>query len=159
MLKSVLKPSLLLVLDQSQIILILSLTHGQCESHQYIYRKLRQQGMLELQLNGVLWNDHMGSNYSVLYELPCFDVVRYHVVDPMHNFFVGLAKHTTKQWNELGVLSSCDYMIIQDRVDAICVPSKIGRIPRKIASNFFSFTADEWKHWLFCVCLKGNSSR
>ena len=26
----------------------------------------------------------------------------------------------------------------------MCVPSKIGRIPRK----FFSCTADEWKHWI-----------
>ena len=86
--------------------------------------------------------------YSVLFELPHFDIVRYHVVDPMHNLFLGLAKHTTKQWSDLGVLSNRDFIEIQDRVDSMCVPSKIGRIPRKIASNFFSFTADEWKHWI-----------
>ena len=60
--------------------------------------------------------------------------------------FLGLANHTTKQWGELGILSNHDYKTIQDRVDSISVPSKIGRIPRKIASNFFSFTADDWKH-------------
>ena len=89
-----------------------------------------------------------GCKYSVLFELPHFDIVRYHVVDPMHNLFLGLAKHTTKQWSDLGVLSNRDFIEIQDRVDSMCVPSKIGRIPRKIASNFFSFTADEWKHWI-----------
>ena len=87
-----------------------------------------------------------GCKYSVLLELPSFDIVRYHVVDPMHNLFLGLAKHTTKLWSDLGVLSNRDFIEIQDRVDSMCVPSKIGRIPRKIASNFFSFTADEWKH-------------
>ena len=55
----------------------------------------------------------------------------------MHNLFLGLAKHTTKQWSDLGVLCSRDFIEIQDRVDLMCVPSKIGRIPRKIASNFF----------------------
>ena len=89
-----------------------------------------------------------GCKYSVLLELPSFDIVRYHVVDPMHNLFLGLAKHTTKLWSDLGVLSHRDFIEIQDRVDSMCVPSKIRRIPRKIASNFFSFTADEWKHWI-----------
>ena len=38
-----------------------------------------------------------GVNYSVLLELPAyFDMVRYHVVDPMHNIFLGIAKHTIR---------------------------------------------------------------
>ena len=37
-----------------------------------------------------------GSKYSVLNDLPAFDVVRFHVVDPMHNLFLGIAKYTTK---------------------------------------------------------------
>lgn len=74
--------------------------------------------------------------HSVLLELPSFDIVRYHVVDPMHNLFLGLAKHTTKLWSDLGVLSHRDFIEIQDQVDSMCVPSKIGRIPQKIASNF-----------------------
>ena len=35
------------------------------------------------------------------------------------------------------------------------VPSKIGRIPRKIASNFVAFTADEWKNWTVVFSLYG----
>ena len=34
------------------------------------------------------------------------------------------------------MLSSRDFIEIQVRVDSMSVPSKIGRIPRKIASNF-----------------------
>ena len=33
-----------------------------------------------------------GCKYSVLFELPCFDIVRYHVVDPMHNFVLRFGK-------------------------------------------------------------------
>ena len=68
--------------------------------------------------------------------MPDFDVVRFHVVDPMHNLFLGLAKYTTKLWREVGAIDNHDYAIIQDRVDSMMVPSKVGRIPRKIASNF-----------------------
>ena len=65
----------------------------------------------------------------------------------MHNLFLGLAIHTTKLWRDVGVLHYHDYAIIQDHMDSVVVPSKIGRIPRKPASNFVAFTADEWKHW------------
>ena len=88
-----------------------------------------------------------GCKYSTLLELPDFDVVRFHVVDPMHNLFLGLAKYTTKLWREVGAIDNHDYAIIQDRVDSMVVPSKVGRIPRKIASIFLTFTADEWKNW------------
>ena len=71
-----------------------------------------------------------GCKYAVLFDLPACDIIRLHVVDPMHNLFLGIAKYTTKQWNELGVLNSHDYSVIQDRVDSMCVPSKIGRIPK-----------------------------
>lgn len=40
---------------------------------------------------------------------------------------------------------------MQDRVDAICSPPNIGRIPRKIGSGFASFTADEWKQWIIWI--------
>ena len=91
-----------------------------------------------------------GCKYSTLYELPAFDV---HVVDPMHNLFVGLTKHTTKQWKETGILTGQDYILIQEKVDSMIVPSKIGRIPRKIASPFVAFTADEWMNWTLIYSL------
>jgi len=94
-----------------------------------------------------------GAKYSVLTELPVFDVVRCHVIDPMHAVFLGLAKHTIKTWKEIGIIGDKVYPKIQERVDVMVPPSKIGRIPRKIGAGFASFTADEWKHWILIYSL------
>ena len=89
-----------------------------------------------------------GAKYSVFMELPVFNIVRCHVIDPMHAVFVGLAKHTTKTWKDIGIIDAKLYPIIQERVDLMVPLSKIGHIPRKIGAGFSSFTADEWKHWI-----------
>ena len=34
------------------------------------------------------------------------------------------------------------------KMDSIIPPTKIGHIPRKLESNFSSFTTDEWKNWI-----------
>ena len=88
-----------------------------------------------------------GSRYTSLMELAYFDTVRCHVIDPMHNLFLGTAKYVTKnilfnQMNETNYSS-----LIQEKVDKCIVPSTFGRIPHKIASNCASFTADQWKAW------------
>ena len=42
-----------------------------------------------------------GIEYSVLIELPYFDPIRFTIVDPMHNLFLGTAKHVMKNlWLE-----------------------------------------------------------
>ena len=94
-----------------------------------------------------------GLRYSELIRLSYFDVIRYHVVDPMHNLFLGLAKHTIKTWKELNILRDLHFEILQEKVDSINPPPRIGRIPRKIASGFSAFTADEWKHWILIYSL------
>ena len=94
-----------------------------------------------------------GAKYSKLLELPHLNLVRNHIIDPMHNMFLGIAKHTTKTWKEYGILNMTSYKAIQERVDMVNPPSKIGRIPRKIESGFTSFTADEWKHWILFYSL------
>ena len=45
------------------------------------------------------------------------------------------------------MISSKDLIIIQRRVNDMKVPRSVGRIPRKIASNFAGFTADQWRSW------------
>lgn len=63
-------------------------------------------------------------------KLDYFDAPRMLVVDPMHNLFLGGAKHFLKAvWLEKGVTSAGDCAAIQDRVDRFVVPSDIGRIP------------------------------
>ena len=66
-----------------------------------------------------------GIKYSALMELPAFDIIPCHRVDPMHAIFLGLAKHTTKTWKEKGIIWPCVYPLIQERVDHIVIPSKI----------------------------------
>ena len=70
-----------------------------------------------------------GIKYSELVLLPHFDVVRYHVIDPMHCIFLGLAKHTIQTWKDVGVLQNKHFSLLQEKVDRIVPPSKIGPIP------------------------------
>ncbi|XP_058880312.1 uncharacterized protein LOC131737148 [Acipenser ruthenus] len=96
-----------------------------------------------------------GVRYSVLLELPYFDIVQVHVIDPMHNLFLGTAKHVIEIWKEQGILTDKDMKSIQEKIDDFEVPSDLGRIPNKIQS---SFTADQWKNWTlyFSIpCLTG----
>lgn len=90
-----------------------------------------------------------GCRYSELLRLPYFDAPRMLVVDPMHNLFLGIAKHYLKSiWIEKDIISNDDFELIQQRVDSTTVPAGIGRIPSKILSGFSSFTADQWKNWV-----------
>ncbi len=89
-----------------------------------------------------------GCRYSVLLRLPYFDAPRMLTVDPMHNLFIGTAKHVLKSiWMETGIVTSHNLDMIQRRVDAAV---GIGRIPYKVASGhgFASFTADQWRNWV-----------
>ena len=53
-----------------------------------------------------------------------------------------------KVWKDLKILTTEHLSAIQERVDCMNPPPKVGRIPRKIQSGFASFTADEWKNWI-----------
>ena len=46
-----------------------------------------------------------GVRFSELFRLPYYDPIRMHVVDPMHNLFLGMAKHTLSTWVESGSLT------------------------------------------------------
>lgn len=88
--------------------------------------------------------------YSVLLELSYFDPVRMLVIDPMHNLFMGSAKHIVKKvWSSNNVLDLSDKKIcdkIQSTIDSIQVPTDTGRIPRKIETGFSGLTADQYKN-------------
>ena len=89
----------------------------------------------------------IGVRYSELLRLKYFDIVRCHVVDPMHNLFLGTAKRMLKLWREGGFLTERIFKDIQSQVDSINTPSNIGRLPNKIASQFSGFTAEQWMLW------------
>lgn len=84
-----------------------------------------------------------GSRFTSLMELAYFDTVRCHIVDPMHNLYLGTSKYVMKQI----LNTSYSVNLIQERVDRCIVPSSLGRIPHKIASSYSSLTADQWKTW------------
>lgn len=86
-----------------------------------------------------------GVRYSELLKLPYFNVVRYHLVDPMHNLFLGTAKRLLTLWKDKGYLNNLED--IQKEVDNILPPGNVGRIPHKIAAGFSGFTAEQWMLW------------
>lgn len=89
-----------------------------------------------------------GSRFTSLMHLEYFNSVRFHIIDPMHNLFLGTAKHMVKCiWlnDENPKIPKSRHAVLQSKLDRCLVPSSVGRIPYKIASYFSSFTADQWK--------------
>ena len=93
-----------------------------------------------------------GCRYSVLVKLPYFNAPRMLIVDPMHNLFLGSAKHFLKLLINRDI-SQSQFDLAQERMDSFVVPSDTGRIPHKIHSGFSSFTADQWKNWVVYFSL------
>ena len=99
-----------------------------------------------------------GVRYSVLLALPYFDPIKFTVIDPMHNLFLGTGKHVFKVWVELEYLKPRDLSAIETKLNKFRCPHDIGRIPSNISSNYGGFTANQWKHWITIyspVVLKG----
>ncbi len=96
--------------------------------------------------------DH-GCRYSVLTELPYYNVIQFSVIDPMHNLLLGTAKHILTVWMSIGVLNKGQFISIQNKVDSFSTPSEIGRIPLKILSGFSGFTAEQWRNWTLIYSL------
>ena len=96
-----------------------------------------------------------GSRFSALMHLEYFDCVRLNLIDPMHNLFLGTAKHVVKNvWlsEENPIIPKNLYGALQEKVDKYIVPSSLGQILYKIASSFSSFTAD-LRHWIWTMVL------
>jgi len=71
------------------------------------------------------------------------------IIDPLHNLYLGTAKHMFKDiWLEREVISHATLNVLQTCVDDTISPPDLGRIPRKIASNFGGFTGEQWKNWI-----------
>lgn len=98
----------------------------------------------------------LGCRYSVLLDLPYFDPVRMLLIDPMHNLFLGSAKHLTLDiLIRRGILSKEDLDKIEQRLKNTEVPIGLGRLPTRIDAGKF-LTAEQWKNWtvyfsIFCL--------
>ncbi len=89
----------------------------------------------------------LGVRYSSLLELPYFDPVRHHVIDPMHNLYLGTPKHVLQVWIQTGIVTAKDLQVLEARVEKIKCPADVGRLPSKIGSGFSGFTALQWRYW------------
>ena len=88
-----------------------------------------------------------GIYYSALLDLEYFDAIRYTVVDPMHNLFLGTAKTMYKLWVQKGILSKQNILEIDKKIKGFDVGTGLGRIPHKLSSNYGCYTASQWKNW------------
>ena len=102
------------------------------------------------------------THYSVLFDLPYFDAIRFFAIDPMHNLFLGTAKKMFHLWSNTNALSKSNLEEIESRINLMDVPSSIGRLPVNITTNSGCYTAEQWKNWTLIyslLLLEGNFTR
>lgn len=89
----------------------------------------------------------LGCRYSVLLELPYFRLVEMLLVDPMHNLFLGTAKHFARNmWIDQYILDTPSLARIETRLKSITVPQGLGRLLVSIKHGTF-LTAEQWMNW------------
>uniref|UniRef100_U9UIQ0 Transposase domain-containing protein n=1 Tax=Rhizophagus irregularis (strain DAOM 181602 / DAOM 197198 / MUCL 43194) TaxID=747089 RepID=U9UIQ0_RHIID len=89
--------------------------------------------------------------WSELLRLPYFNPIRFLVVDPMHNLFLGIAHWIVKRlWIDGGKITKTHLKLMEKRAKKIQVPVDLGRIPSKIATGegFSGYTADQWRSFI-----------
>lgn len=89
----------------------------------------------------------LGWRYTPLMELQYFDSVTQHVIDPMHNLFLGTAKKMFKYWVEKDILTKESLKVIDNKLREFKISGDFGRLPNNISSNWGGFTAEQWKTW------------
>ena len=70
------------------------------------------------------------------------------LIDPMHNLFLGTAKHFARDlWIGRNALDDTTALAkIEERLRNTIVPTELGRLPVSIQVGNF-LTADQWKNW------------
>ena len=99
-----------------------------------------------------------GVRYSPLVDLPYFNPVRFCIIDPMHNLFLGTSKRMWKTWLDKELLKDRDLKVIDERLLQMKAGLDAKWAPTCISSNAGSWTAHEWKNWTLIsssFCLKG----
>ena len=60
-----------------------------------------------------------GMRFSVLLDLPYFDIIATCGIDPMYNLFLGTSKHMMEVWQKANIINANDLAAIQDKVSTI----------------------------------------
>ncbi len=100
----------------------------------------------------------LGCRYSSLLQLPYFDPVRMLIIDPMHNLYLGTAKHIFNNvWLKRGVISTSYVQKINERIRCLVVPPEVrfNGLPACMEHSS-SLTAEQWMLWvnyysLYCL--------
>lgn len=72
-----------------------------------------------------------GCYFSVLLELEYFNAVRFTVIDPMHNLYLGTAKRMFELWLERDLVTKAKLKVIEERISKLDVGTGVGRLPKK----------------------------
>lgn len=89
-----------------------------------------------------------GLRYSILLALPYFDPIKFTIIDPMHNLYLGTGKKAFKVWIKHHLLTDEALLKIETRAKNFIVPYDIGRLPANISSGYGGFTANQWCNWI-----------
>ena len=90
----------------------------------------------------------LGCRYSVLLKLPYFDPVRMLILDPMHNLYLGTAKHVFhKFWMVRMAKDKTALSKVKTSVASLGVPSSV-RFSRIPSPTDHSLTAEQWMIWV-----------
>ena len=92
-----------------------------------------------------------GAKYSVLLQLPYYDAVRFVIIDPMHNLFLGLAKTTLKVWKKKELISDKYFDLLQKRVDAIVPHQKLEGFLQKFRVDSVDLRQTSGRTGLFTI--------
>ena len=74
-------------------------------------------------------------------------------VDPMHNLFLGTAKHTFETWINTGLLTKEKLKTMQERMYGFSLTSDLGRLPGSIEAGYAGWTAAQWKNFVMYYSL------
>ena len=88
-----------------------------------------------------------GVRYTELLQLQYLDLARCHLIDPMHNLFLGTSKRMINLWKARGYLSDTMCEKLQRKMDLIVPPAYTGRLPSKVEAGFAGFTAEQFMLW------------
>lgn len=76
-----------------------------------------------------------GVRYSELHRLTCFNLIRMHMVDPMHFLFLGIAKYVFVTWINMNILDSNKLVALDNKMVKIKLPVDVVRITGTIQES------------------------
>ena len=122
------------------------------EQHKRLARETRTLQNITLRKNA---ESAHGVRFSEFFNLPYFDPIEGHVVDPMHNLLLGTAKRVFCVWIERGLLEDKDIDEIDKLANELGKKTELGRTTKSM-KLYKTMKAQEWKNWvlvysLFCL--------